>query len=120
MSYEGYTQFLCPDGHYWTECETYGNDPEGGFTCPVCERKPSWSNSVDDTNCDRYGHIEMVELTPSAMHTCSCGNNHIAVYATYKPSMTREEWIKEYEKRIKAVILPGQWCSDSQANDWDG
>lgn len=48
MSYEGYSQFLCERGHYWTlDCwEINVSNP----ICPKCKRKAIWSNSVDITN----------------------------------------------------------------------
>lgn len=52
MSYEGYEQFLCEDGHLYTlDAFWFWNESEDG-TCPIpgCGKKPVWNNSVDQTN----------------------------------------------------------------------
>jgi len=46
MSFEGYYQNLCSNGHYWTE-DVYGENYE---TCPRCGKETVWSNLVDVTN----------------------------------------------------------------------
>lgn len=47
MSYEGYKQYICKNGHYWTaDIYDYDNQNE----CPICGEPPEWTNSVDDTN----------------------------------------------------------------------
>jgi hypothetical protein len=48
MSYEGYSQFLCKQGHYWEE-DCYMADFEESL-CPVCNTKPVWENMVNLTN----------------------------------------------------------------------
>lgn len=47
MSYEGYSQFLCSKGHYWTkDCySVHGNE-----LCPICGERFVWENMVDETN----------------------------------------------------------------------
>jgi uncharacterized Zn finger protein len=47
MSYEGFTQHLCEDGHSWTVDAYLGEDIE---TCPFCGKLSVWHNSVDTTN----------------------------------------------------------------------
>lgn len=45
MSYEGYTQYICKNQHYWT-CDAYSD-----FNiCPYCGEIAIWSNMVDVTN----------------------------------------------------------------------
>jgi hypothetical protein len=76
MSYEGHTQNLCKNGHYWTGGEGYYNEIG---SCPDCdEKEPIWTNAVDDTNCDSYGFIEMDQfLISKAEHkTCDMGHAH--------------------------------------------
>ena len=53
MSYEGYEQVLCENGHYFTfDCYTW--DFYGGlcddWKCPTCGAPIGWCNSVDTTN----------------------------------------------------------------------
>lgn len=51
MSYEGYDQFLCKKGHYWTnDVEVNwdgGNEKE---KCPICGEEAVWENQVNITN----------------------------------------------------------------------
>ena len=87
MSYEGYTQFLCPVGHRWTEPENYGEGPVP--RCPHCNVAPAWQNSVDDTNVDAYGIIpepiwKTLEISPEVAQTCNLGHSHITVPARYR------------------------------------
>lgn len=46
MSWEGYHQRLCSNGHYWT-VDGYLSEPE---ECRVCGEKFVWENIVDTTN----------------------------------------------------------------------
>lgn len=50
MSFEGWTQNICENGHYYCD-NVYV--PDGCY----CGAKSVWENLVDDTNCDRYGYI---------------------------------------------------------------
>lgn len=58
MSYEGYEQAICENGHlssfdHW----------EDSFECPDCgSTVMAWENSVDETNCDSFGFIDMDEF----------------------------------------------------------
>jgi len=57
MSYEGYDQYLCGNGHYWIQ--DCNNDNE---ECPVCKGKFVWRNGVNETNFDGWGYIDMEML----------------------------------------------------------
>lgn len=46
MSYEGYTEYLCEKGHYWS-ANCYFDD---GEPCAVCGGAPVWRHAVDQTN----------------------------------------------------------------------
>ncbi len=51
MSYEGYEQLLCENGHYLTEdCYEFDSSDTEEWRCPVCQAKLAWWNSVDITN----------------------------------------------------------------------
>ncbi|TXH11681.1 MAG: hypothetical protein E6R04_01130 [Spirochaetes bacterium] len=55
MSYEGYSQCICVNGHFTNISESYGER----LKCPVCSRtKFAWVNEVDETNCDSYGYVD--------------------------------------------------------------
>lgn len=57
MSYEGYRQFICPRGHTFSR-DVYDADADSP-TCDECGRKPIWRNSVDETNGDAFGYVEL-------------------------------------------------------------
>lgn len=59
MSYEGYVQCLCTNGCYWT-VGPWDRDEE--CLCPTCRIDPVWRNSVNTTNCDDIGFIEMSQF----------------------------------------------------------
>lgn len=78
MSYEGYVQAICTNGHYSSFAETYGRKYP---TCPTCKAEFGWTNPVDDTNCDAVGVIPsevmdtfIKERTPSQV--CNLGHTH--------------------------------------------
>lgn len=51
MSYEGYEEFLCPKGHYFTQDAMYLRyEQDGPLLCPHCQQAPVWTRSVDETN----------------------------------------------------------------------
>lgn len=57
MSFEGWVQCICPNGHYFT------NDAYISTPCPDCGKRYAWCNVVDDTNCDSVGEIPMDVLS---------------------------------------------------------
>ncbi|MBI2048066.1 MAG: hypothetical protein HYT27_02910 [Parcubacteria group bacterium] len=70
MSYEGYRQNWCPNGHYH-EGSTYDTSTPG--TCTVCGQKFVITIEVDDTNCDSLGRIEPVKKTPAKVKKDKAG-----------------------------------------------
>jgi hypothetical protein len=95
MSYEGYTQVLCKNGHsfdydvwdsenptssYWDDsdiCKTW--------RCRICGKPLAWWNSVDETNCDAAGFVELEIDTPEETCVCDkCGVSHTSKIETYK------------------------------------
>lgn len=87
MSYEGYVQILCANGHWDMQPEPYEDslDP-----CPFCGAKPAWTNHVDDTNCDSIGRIDLrllrqkFLLSEAVQEKCSLGHLHTMVEAVYR------------------------------------
>jgi hypothetical protein len=70
MSYEGRVQVLCKNGHY-REFDCYEWEYLiDGFKCPFCQESAAWTNSVDDTNGDMVGYVEL--KVKRAAHTCTC------------------------------------------------
>ena len=72
MSYEGYEQCLCENGHYFIKDAWDEERP-----CPYCQSPIVWENSVDETNCDSVGFIQHEDLNkfiiaPRVMEKCEC------------------------------------------------
>jgi len=84
MSYEGYTQAMCKNGHYVT-WDAY-NVEFGGHdnTCTICFTKFVWTNDVDQTNGDGSDMVKIEIAKPAKTCICDCGNKHIIEQETYK------------------------------------
>jgi hypothetical protein len=91
MSYEGYSQFICKKGHYFTkDCYEIDYLKLRDIQCPFCSNNPVWENMVDTTNgsfddegnrIDGYIDLETKNKTSGV---CSrCGEEHICE-VTYK------------------------------------
>jgi ribosomal protein S27E len=110
MSYEGYVQVLCANGHYNTYDaydDPFGvyDEPESIPTCKVCGENLVWRNGVDETNgceargggdclmelskeeiekCRGCGYVDLVEKTPAKYCQCKeCGHTHMIEEPTY-------------------------------------
>lgn len=73
MSYEGYTQNICANGHYW-EIDAFDS-----HDCFDCKSPAAWSNAVDETNCDGWGYVptELLDVASEArFETCNLGHTH--------------------------------------------
>jgi len=90
MSFEGYYQVLCKNGHSYT-LDIYGDDIECS-KCPICDECNTWWNivnttngSLDDQGEQIDGYVELEILTEAKECTCSCCDNiHTSKFATYK------------------------------------
>jgi len=83
MSYEGYEQVLCENGHY-NEIDSRVQDPEE-YSCPFCGAGIAWFNCVDQTNSDgsEY-HIELDIKVESVYETCDkCGSTKLIKPAVF-------------------------------------
>lgn len=95
MSFEGYYQVLCTNGHADTLPVQYSwqkeADEQAAYRCDqLIDGKPcgaslDWINLVDDTNFDDAGKIPLVEQTPRMIKTCDLGHTHVWTDATFKP-----------------------------------
>ena len=83
MSFEGYYQFLCKKGHYYTESANsarfYLFSPrDQDVRCPYCGEKIVWYNLVDLTNGSFEGNRRIdgyVELKLLKERVCDkCGS----------------------------------------------
>lgn len=104
MSYEGYYEYLCPTGHYWTQ-DVYDRSRE---VCPQCGAKPHAGHSVDETNGVEEGN----PCTYPAERDC-IGEDYIwhydpmrgqyaavaVVHELWKPREGSAWWLYNKEKR---------------------
>lgn len=89
MSYEGYDNFLCRNGHL-RGFDAHDDMDVRLYCCPACGAGAAWWNSVDETNgidedtghCP--GYVELELATPAIYETCSLGHRHVTCEATYK------------------------------------
>jgi len=91
MSYEGYSQFWCKKGHYWTvDCNLliYVDDTE---KCPICNKEEVFENMVDVTNGSfdddgtRIDNFIEPEIKKKEVMKCkSCGKERICDCSIYK------------------------------------
>lgn len=83
MSYEGYVQCVCDNGHYFV-CDAFGQ-----AQCQ-CGAAVAWDNDVDQTNCDAYGEIpyevlsDKFLLEPAKAATCNLGHEHVIAIAVFR------------------------------------
>ena len=59
MSFEGYEQVICANGHLSIRDVFWHFDGNERWECPDCGAQTAWVNVVDETNGDEYGFIEM-------------------------------------------------------------
>lgn len=90
MSYEGYRQIICANGHL------YERDRHDTSVCS-CGTLAAWSNSVDQTNGPDVGAIPQEEfdrvclVTPAIAETCGhCGAFRVTAKAVYRPPTLEE------------------------------
>jgi len=85
MSFEGYVQVLCKNGHY-RSVDVYVFDQfEEGWRCPECEEKLAWSNIVDNTNGGEEGYVDLELQSPEERKTCPTCNHSVKLKEeTYK------------------------------------
>lgn len=79
MSYEGYTEYLCEDGHHWTQ-DAYDERPR---MCADCGKRAVWYHDVDQTNGDDdWALLDAIET--AAFAQCNYGHTHQVRVARYK------------------------------------
>jgi hypothetical protein len=94
MSYEGYSQCICENGHLFI-----GGGSDG---CPKCFADVAWYNMVDDTNGDSVGIIQdfsPVLVEPAEIQVCNLGHSHVTKEAKYRVPKPDElkRWHRDYE-----------------------
>lgn len=111
MSYEGYSQVICKNGHLSSIPEDYGMNLNPKCHCG---QKWAWWNHVNQTNCDDVGIIpdsvmDTFIVTPEKTETCSLGHAHIVSEAVYRiPSEEEQEKARHYSQYVngKTVYVP--------------
>ena len=107
MSWEGYYQNICVNGH---QVDDYSDDIFD-VKCHVCSGKIHWFNVVDQTNGVEAGTIRdfsPVLLTPEKVEVCNLGHKHVTEPATYRVPQQNEleRWYKNWEKNYEWEKLP--------------
>lgn len=116
MSYEGYEQHICQNGHRFdTGCGDWMD--ESVEACPICQALSVWWNGVDDTNCDECGVIrdwDSLLLTAQQTEVCNLGHTHVTKHATYRvPNEEEAEALRVYRTQSDAcpncesAVCPG-------------
>ena len=84
MSYEGYTQKICKNGHYWTEDAVEHMWDDEKSKCPKCGDPEVWENGVnltngsfDDEENRIDGFIELKVKKETSGICSGCGRKHI-------------------------------------------
>jgi hypothetical protein len=90
MSFEGYYQILCKNGHLDTPDVYLVAEP---WKCPDCGAEKAWSNMVnltngsyssDDETTRIDGYVELVQNTTTFCTCTHCGNTHPTAPTTYR------------------------------------
>ena len=81
MSYQGYEQCLCDKGHLF-EIDSRNRL----IVCFECDSEVVWDNSVDETNGDSIGYIQMDQfmIQPEKTEICNLKCVHIVERAVYR------------------------------------
>lgn len=110
MSYEGYEQHICENGHYFNVPCTYSFEEETA-ECPECKAPSAWMNMVNDTNCDSYGIIpdnilrEHFLLSPEETQTCNLGHVHITKQEQFRiPTKDETNKFRYYRGEFERYI----------------
>lgn len=87
MSYDGYEQYICGNGHYWTKdaiSEMYGDGT--GNICFKCQEPAVWHNSVNLTNgsYDEVGNQIDGYIEPEVDKIDKCEHCGSTLNITYK------------------------------------
>ena len=90
MSFEGYYQILCGNGHL-VEDDVYYYQQEGDYwKCKVCGEREAWRNLVDTTNGIYFederidGHVELEIDHQPVSRECDMGHIHSVSPTIYK------------------------------------
>lgn len=90
MSYEGYGQCICENGHRF-DVDCHSDD----VCCHICECKATFYNPVDDTNGDSVGIIlnqfwDKLLVSEQKTQKCNLGHTHVIHEAIYRIPSPKE------------------------------
>ncbi len=95
MSYEGYTECLCANGHY-SMYDAY----QRLRGCQHCDASIAWMNDIDTTNDGGYPYDNLITIDDKRDEIClECGQ---AVTHPARYKIPTEEDMVEYRKRAEA------------------
>ena len=107
MSYEGYVQRLCSQGHLsvvdcMDESETRGIWDDGYTpSCLICKEPIAWSNSVDETNHNTPAFSNFRVREAEVVDEChTCNNKKVVKQVTYHVPTADE--MKDYSNEVSA------------------
>jgi hypothetical protein len=113
MSYEGYEQHICENGHRFnTEAGYAYFGDDNPPACPYCGAKSVFCNCVDQTNCEDMGVIlndgwRKFEVFPMVIHECcECNSRRISPPIYRIPTRKEAEKIQMYWDYVKQKHFP--------------
>lgn len=91
MSFEGYYQVLCHNGHL-TELDVYAHDSGGWhdnpeeWLCPSCDESEAWRRVIDTTNGPPSDneYAPLIVLSEAIYDKCNMGHTHMVKPAVYQ------------------------------------
>lgn len=92
MSYEGYEQCICTNGHRYDRADSYHARDSGQNlkACPYCGGQAAIVNPVDETNCNSFGIVpdaawETLKIADAVTHTCpTCTHTKVVEEQKYR------------------------------------
>jgi len=114
MSWEGYGQVFCSNGHFHGNWDPYADNSGTEAThalCPACKAPPALVNVVDDTNCDSYGiltneAVQTLLVSDQVVKTCDLGHSHVVSEAVYRiPSQEEIDSLRSYWDEGKKIYI---------------
>lgn len=82
MGFEGYTQFICANRHYY-EVDAYWEST--GEKCYLCGESPIWWNLVDSTNGEDEGRVDVeIDVEANISQCEKCGEVKVIEHEKYR------------------------------------
>lgn len=85
MSYEGYVEYLCKKGHYWSLNCWQADYDDLKNVCPICKKKPVRENSVDTTNDEGEYWLKETKSEKKCDKCCSLLERTYKITGQHKP-----------------------------------